>query len=96
MSLDQSQISLTFPDGASRSFPRGTTPGQVAEAIAKSLAKKAISAQVNGRHWDLQWPIEEDAAIAINTMEDGPRRSNSSATTSPTSWRARCRRSGPT
>ena len=70
MSLDQPQISLTFPDGASRSFPRGTTPGQVAESIAKSLAKKAISAQVNGAHWDLQWPIEEDAAIAINTMED--------------------------
>jgi threonyl-tRNA synthetase len=73
MSLDQSQISLTFPDGATRAFPRGVTPGQVAEGISKSLAKKAISAKVNGAHWDLQWPIEADASIAINTMEDqGP------------------------
>ncbi|WP_425098805.1 threonine--tRNA ligase [Tropicibacter sp. S64] len=65
-----SQISLTFPDGASRSFDKGVTPGEVAAAISKSLAKKAISAQVDGRHWDLQWPIEADAQIAINTMQD--------------------------
>ncbi len=70
MSLDQSQISLTFPDGASRSFPRGVTPAQVAEGISKSLAKKAVSAKVNGAHWDLQWPIEADATIALHTMED--------------------------
>jgi len=73
MSLDQSQISLTFPDGSRRVFHAGVTPGEIAGGISKSLAKKAISAQVNGAHWDLQWPIEEDAEIAINTMEDdGP------------------------
>ncbi|RYH11194.1 threonine--tRNA ligase [Tropicimonas sp. IMCC6043] len=63
-------ISLTFPDGASRSFPKGTTPAEVAAAISTSLGKKAISAMVDGQHWDLQWPIESDAAIAINTMKD--------------------------
>ncbi|QYK43141.1 MAG: threonine--tRNA ligase [Paracoccaceae bacterium] len=63
-------ISLTFPDGAVRSFPAGTTPAQVAAAIAPGLAKKAISASVNGAHWDLAWPIEADAAIAIHTMAD--------------------------
>ena len=65
-----SQISLTFPDGNSRSFEAGVTPAEVAASIATSLAKKAISAQVNGKHWDLQWPISEDATIAINTMKD--------------------------
>ncbi|PCD77512.1 threonine--tRNA ligase [Pseudothioclava arenosa] len=65
-----SQISLTFPDGNSRDYPAGTTPAEVAESISKSLAKKAISAQVNGAHWDLQWPIPGDAQIAINTMAD--------------------------
>jgi threonyl-tRNA synthetase len=25
---------------------------------------------VDGQHWDLQWPIEADAAIAINTLKD--------------------------
>ncbi|SFC11809.1 threonine--tRNA ligase [Tropicimonas isoalkanivorans] len=70
MADDLSQISLTFPDGASRAFPAGTTPADVAASISPSLAKKAISATVDGAHWDLAWPIESDAEIAINTMKD--------------------------
>ncbi|WP_377831303.1 threonine--tRNA ligase [Acidimangrovimonas pyrenivorans] len=71
--VSASEIRLTFPDGNARSFPAGTTPAQVAESISKSLAKKAISATVDGAHYDLQWPIEHDASIAINTMQDdGP------------------------
>ena len=65
-----SQISLTFPDGNARNFDAGVTPADVAESISKSLSKKAISATVNGAHWDLQWPIQSDAQIAINTMQD--------------------------
>ncbi|MCU0910561.1 MAG: TGS domain-containing protein, partial [Rhodobacteraceae bacterium] len=64
------QISLTFPDGNARSYPAGTTPAEVAASIAPSLAKAAISARVNGAHWDLAWPIGADADIAINTMKD--------------------------
>ncbi len=64
------QITLTFPDGNSRDFDAGITPGEVASAIATSLGKKAISAQVDDAHWDLQWPINQDAKIAINTMND--------------------------
>jgi threonyl-tRNA synthetase len=64
------QISLTFPDGNASSYEAGVTPADVAADISNSLAKKAISAQVDGQHWDLQWPIEADAAIAINTMKD--------------------------
>jgi threonyl-tRNA synthetase len=63
-------ISLTFPDGNARDFDAGVTPAEVAASIATSLAKKAISATVNGQHWDLQWPISEDASVAINTMKD--------------------------
>ncbi|RID92597.1 threonine--tRNA ligase [Gemmobacter lutimaris] len=65
-----SQISLTFPDGNKREFAAGVTPAEVAAAISTSLAKKAISATVNGAHWDLQWPIPADATIAIHTMQD--------------------------
>ncbi|WP_288942178.1 threonine--tRNA ligase [uncultured Roseovarius sp.] len=64
------QISLEFPDGNQRSYEAGITPADVAADISKSLAKKAISATVNGQHWDLQWPIESDSSIAINTMKD--------------------------
>ncbi len=63
-------ISLTFPDGARRDYPAGVTPAEVAESIAPSLAKRAISATVDGKHWDLQWPLTSDAAISINTMKD--------------------------
>jgi threonyl-tRNA synthetase len=65
-----SQISLTFPDGNKRDFSAGVTPGEVAAAISPSLAKKAISATVDGAHFDLQWPIIKDARIAIHTMAD--------------------------
>jgi threonyl-tRNA synthetase len=64
------QISLTFPDGNTRNFPCGVTPAEVASAIAPSLGKAAISASVDGKHFDLQWPIDADANIAIHTMKD--------------------------
>jgi threonyl-tRNA synthetase len=66
------EISLTFPDGSPHSFPAGITAAEVAGSISTSLGKKAISATVDGRHWDLQWPIEADATIAIHTMKDQP------------------------
>ncbi|WEF22888.1 threonine--tRNA ligase [Paracoccus sp. S3-43] len=65
-----SQISLTFPDGNSRDYPAGITAAQVAESIAPSLAKRAISASLDGRHIDLQWPITASGAISINTLKD--------------------------
>jgi threonyl-tRNA synthetase len=65
-----SQISLTFPDGNAREYPAGVTAAEVAASISTSLAKKAISATVNGAHYDLQWPIGSDATIAIHTMAD--------------------------
>ena len=64
------QISLTFPDGNKRDFSAGVTPAEVAASISTSLAKKAISATVDGKHFDLQWPIAADALIAIHTMAD--------------------------
>ncbi len=65
-----SQISLTFPDGNSRVYDAGVTAAEVAASIAPSLAKRAISAQVDGAHYDLAWPINADAKIAINTMKE--------------------------
>ena len=61
-----SRISLTFPDGNARQFDKGVTATEVARSIAPSLGKAAISATVDGRHSDLQWPIEADATIAIH------------------------------
>jgi threonyl-tRNA synthetase len=63
-------ISLTFPDGTVRQYEAGVTPAEVAASIAVSLAKKSISATLDGAHFDMQWPITADATIALNTMAD--------------------------
>ena len=65
-----SQISLKFPDGNARDYPAGTTAFEVAESIAPSLAKRAISATLDGAHVDLAWPIAASGEIAINTIKD--------------------------
>ncbi|MBU3030541.1 threonine--tRNA ligase [Paracoccus marinaquae] len=65
-----SQISLTFPDGNARDYPAGITAAEVAESIAPSLAKRAISASLDGRHIDLAWPITASGAISIHSLKD--------------------------
>ena len=71
--MSQAQITLTFPDGAKRDYPAGITGAEVAESIAPSLAKRAISAHLDGEHVDLAWPITHSGALTINTMKDeGP------------------------
>ncbi|MDG1936382.1 MAG: threonine--tRNA ligase [Paracoccaceae bacterium] len=64
------QITLTLPDGNQRQYPTGITSMEVATDISTSLSKKAISSTVNGSHWDLQWSINTDSSIAINTLKD--------------------------
>ena len=64
------KIVLTFPDGNKREFEAGITAGEVAQTISMSLSKKAISADLDGSHWDLQWPILRDSEISINTLKD--------------------------
>ena len=64
------KISLTFPDGNSRAYAKGITALEIAHDISNSLGKKAISASLNGEHWDLQWPIDKNAEISIHTMKD--------------------------
>ena len=65
-----SKITLTFPDGGQKQYAAGITPAGLAIDISSSLGKKAISATLNGAHWDLQWPITSDAKISINTFKD--------------------------
>src|SRR5215468_7331610 len=63
-------ITVTFPDGAKRSFPRGIAGKALAESISKSLAKKAVAMVVDGRLADLADPIDKDAAVKIVTRTD--------------------------
>jgi threonyl-tRNA synthetase len=63
-------ISLTFPDGASRSYEAGVTGRDVAAAIAPSLAKRSVAMVLDGALADLSLPIERDARIEFVTRED--------------------------
>ncbi len=63
-------IRLTFPDGAVRDYNSGITGAELAAAISKSLAKKAVAVAINGKLADLSDPITTDAAVKIVTRDD--------------------------
>ncbi len=63
-------ITLTFPDRNKRAFKPGTTGKEVAESIAKSLAKKAVAMSLDGTLADLADPIDKSAAIKFIMRED--------------------------
>ncbi|HXF52520.1 MAG TPA: threonine--tRNA ligase [Hyphomicrobiaceae bacterium] len=63
-------ITLTFPDGAKRSFKKGLSGKELAAAISKSLAKKAVAISLDGKLADLSDPITADASVKIITRTD--------------------------
>ena len=44
-------INITFPDGQVRQYEKGITALEIAKSISHGLAKKVISAKVNGEVW---------------------------------------------
>ncbi|UXN69016.1 threonine--tRNA ligase [Devosia neptuniae] len=64
-------IKVTFPDGATRDYARGTTGTTVVEGISKSLAKKTVAMRWNGVLSDLSDPLEEDGRIEFVTRDSG-------------------------
>ncbi len=66
-------IKVTFPDGAVREYPAGTTTEDIAGSISSGLKKNAIAGKVNGKVVDVYEPIMQDATVEIVTVdsEDG-------------------------
>src|SRR5437867_11113890 len=62
-----SQITVTLPDGSSRSVAAGAPVRGVAEAISPRLAEAALAAVVDDRLVDLSFPLEKDARVRIVT-----------------------------
>ena len=62
-----SQITVTLPDGSSRSLPAGSPVRDVAEGISPRLAQAALAGIVDGKLVDLSFPLERDAAVRIVT-----------------------------
>jgi threonyl-tRNA synthetase len=63
-------INITFPDGQVRQYEAGTTALDIAQSISHGLAKKVLSAKVNGEVWDATRPIEHDARLQLLTWDD--------------------------
>src|SRR5215813_11975288 len=63
-------VALTFPDGARREYPPGTTGLDVAKGISPSLAKRTVAMALDGTLADLTDPIEHDAKIEFIARED--------------------------
>jgi len=63
-------VALTFPDGARREYPQGTTGLDVAKGISPSLAKRTVAMALDGQLADLIDPIERDAKIEFINRED--------------------------
>ncbi|NEU29861.1 threonine--tRNA ligase [bacterium LRH843] len=62
-------VKMTFPDGAVKEFPKGTTTEDIAASISPGLRKKAIAGKLNDTLIDLRTPITTDGTIAIVTPE---------------------------
>ncbi|WP_374305528.1 threonine--tRNA ligase [Methylocella sp.] len=56
-------IDVSFPDGARRAFPAGSTGAEVARAISPSLAKKTVAMIVDGVLSDLADPVRDGARL---------------------------------
>ncbi|MRG87661.1 threonine--tRNA ligase [Salinibacillus xinjiangensis] len=63
-------LQITFPDGAVKEFPQGTTSEDIAQTISPGLKKQALAGKVNGDLYDLRRPIEQDGKIEIVTLRD--------------------------
>jgi threonyl-tRNA synthetase len=63
-------ITVSFPDGARRSFEPGVTGLDIAKGISPSLAKRTVAMAVDGALTDIAAPLTRDARIEFISRED--------------------------
>ena len=64
-----SEITVSLPDGSTRTLPSGSTAADLSLAIGERLAKDAIHAEVNGRHVDLSHSLSDSDEVRIFTRQ---------------------------
>jgi threonyl-tRNA synthetase len=67
---EMSKIQVMLKDGSVREVEQGTTLGEFAASISRSLAKSAVAAKVDGRVTDLPIQLKSDAKVEFLTFED--------------------------
>ena len=62
-----SQVTVSTPDGSTRSVPAGTPVRDVAAGISPRLAREALAAYVDERMVDLSYPLDSDVSLMVVT-----------------------------
>lgn len=62
-------VQVKLKDGSIREVAQGTTLGELAEQLSRSLAKKVLVGKVDGQVKDLASKLQQDAAVELLTFE---------------------------
>ncbi len=63
-------ITITFPDGNTKKFAKGTTGEDIAQSISPGLRRQSLAVRFNGELVDLRTPLEEDGRVELITYRD--------------------------
>lgn len=63
-------LTLTLPDGSTRTVPPGTMPEEVVLSIGERLLKAAIAVSVNGQIQDFMTPLRTSGTFKVLTEKD--------------------------
>src|ERR671934_2942239 len=64
------ELTLTLPDGSTRTVPCGTLPRDVVASIGAGLARAALAVEVNGKVQDLVTPLRKSGTFRVLTEKD--------------------------
>src|SRR5690349_15598499 len=63
-------LTLTLPDGSTRTVARGTLPSEVVRSIGERLLQAAVAVEVDGRIQDLATPLRGGGSFRVLTDRD--------------------------
>ena len=63
-------ITITFPDGNTKSVEKGISGFDLANQISKSLAKESVAIQIDGKICDLSLELSQDCRVVIIKREN--------------------------
>jgi threonyl-tRNA synthetase len=68
--LQDAELTLVLPDGATRAVPAGTLPADVVRSIGERLLSAAVAVSVDGEIQDLMTPLRKGGAFRVLTERD--------------------------
>jgi threonyl-tRNA synthetase len=68
--LQDAELTLVLPDGATRTVAAGTLPADVVRSIGERLLSAAVAVSVDGEIQDLMTPLRKGGAFRVLTERD--------------------------